>query len=96
MKQSELRQLIREEIRKVMNEAGKVDTAFVLKDIKRFNTGDIDVETLAIDTVKNLGYTPTPTNVKNAMEHLALSVDPETEKLPMDTAIVDELRSIMK
>ena len=96
MKATEFRNLIREEVRKVMKEAGKIDTAFVLKDIKRFNTGAIDMKTLAINTVKNMGYRPTSTNVKNAMEHLAASVDTVTEKLPMDTAIVDELLTMLK
>lgn len=96
MKTSELKNLIREEIRKAISEAGKVDTAFVLKDIKRFNTGAIDMKTLAINTVKNLGYRTTPANVKNAMEHLSASVDTMNEKLPMDTVIVDELHTMLK
>jgi hypothetical protein len=95
MKKSELRQIIKEEISKTLSEAQKYDILAVLKSIREFNRGNIDVEELVLSSVKNLGYKPTPENLDNAEDHFIASMD-SNDKLPEDKVLVKELYQILK
>lgn len=95
MKKSELKQIIKEEIIKVVNEAQKYDILAVLKSIREFNRGNIDLQGLALSSVKNLGYKPTPENLDSAEDHFLSSMD-SSDKLPEDKALVKELHQVLK
>jgi len=95
MKKSELRQLIREEISKVLNEAQKYDILAVLKSIREFNRGNIDVEELVESTLNNLRFEATPDNIEAVTDHFELSMD-DNYKIPVDPAIVRELYAMLK
>jgi len=95
MKKSELRQLIREEISKVLNEAQKYDILAVLKSIREFNRGNIDVEELVESTLNNLRFEATPDNIEAVTDHFELSMD-DNYKIPEDPVIVEELYTMLK
>ena len=95
MKKSELRQLIREEISKVLNEAQKYDILAVLKSIREFNRGNIDVEELVESTLNNLRFEATPDNIEAVTDHFELSMD-DNYKIPVDPVIVEELYTMLK
>ena len=77
-------------------EAQKYDVEAVLRDIREFNRGNIDMETLTISTLKNLGYHVNPDSKIQVEDHFRYSMySAGTERLPMDYTMVRELYDIL-
>jgi len=96
MKKSELRQLIREEISKVVNEATRADIMAVMSDIRRFNRNESEeIDDLVLRTLNNLRFEATPDNIEAVTDHFELSMD-DNYKIPEDPVIVKELYPMLK
>ena len=76
-------------------EAQKYDIEAVLKDIREFNGDNIDMETLTISTIKNLGYYVNPDSIIQVEDHFYASML-DNEKLPIDRTMVRELYGILE
>jgi len=77
-------------------EAQKYDMEAVLRDIREFNRGNIDMETLTTSTLKNLGYHVNPDSKIQVEDHFRYSMySAGTERLPMDYTMVRELYDIL-
>jgi len=94
MKKSELKQIIREEVRKTLHEVNKYDIMAVVSDIKRFNRNEFDMSDLVSRTLVNLEFKETPYNVKVIKSHFISSI--ENDKLPADATMVKELYAMLK
>ena len=96
MKQSELRQIIREEISKVLNEATTADIMAVVSDIRRFNRNEIkEIDDLVLRTLNNLDFKATPDNIEAVTDHFEFSMD-DNDKIPVDPVVVRELYTVLK
>ena len=96
MKKSELRQLIREEIKKTLTEATTADIMAVVSVIKRFNRNEIkEIDDLVLRTLNNLDFKATPDNIEAVTDHFEFSMD-DSDKIPVDPAIVRELYTMLK
>lgn len=72
-------------------EADKVNTMYALKDIDKFNRGEIkSVDDLADSILRNLGYKPTKGNLKAVEDHFGGSAD-DDGKIPADATLIKEL-----
>ena len=76
-------------------EAQKYDIEAVLKDIREFNRDNIDMETLTISTIKNLGYYVNPDSIIQVEDHFYASML-DNERLPIDRTMVRELYDILE
>jgi ribosomal protein L29 len=96
MKKSELRQLIREEIKKTLTEATTADIMAVVSDIRRFNRNEIkEIDDLVLRTLKNIRFKATPDNIEVVTDHFEQSMD-DNYKIPVDPVIVRELYPMLK
>lgn len=95
MKKSELRQIIKEVVIKILNEATRIDISYALKDIDDYNRGLANIEQTAKRIIKNLGYKITKRNLENTIDHLEISSD-SSDRIPKDKDVVKELYKILK
>lgn len=94
MKISELRNIIREEI-SVFKESQNYDIIAVIRSIREFNRGNINLDMLVKYTIKDLGFKPTLNNITNVKSHFLAIMDP-TDWIPQDKTMVRELYQFLK
>lgn len=82
--------------KKKVNEAQKYDLEYAVKSIKDFNRGKYrgDMEELAKDILKDLGFDVTKNNIEATVDHLEMSS--EGEDIPEDKDMVRELYPMLE
>lgn len=82
-----------------LNESASNDISWALKSIKKYNKSskgsNADIEDLAIDIIKNLGYKAVDSNVSNVMNHLIDSSDGD-DNIPEDKTLIKELYPLLE
>jgi hypothetical protein len=86
-------------LEKTVNESVSNDIRSALNAIKSYNKSskkyETDIEDLAIDIIKNLGYKPVDPNVSNVMNHLIASAD-DDDNIPVDKSLIKELYPLLE
>ena len=73
-----------------IDEAQKIDVAYAVKDLEKWNRGEIETPLdLAYSVLTNLGYQKSDQNVKNTESHLSASAD--DGYIPVDATVIREL-----
>jgi hypothetical protein len=82
-----------------LNESTSNNINSALKSIKKYNKStkeyETDIEDLAIDIIKNLGYKAVDPNVSNVMNHLINSSD-DDDNIPEDKTLIKELYPLLE
>ena len=97
MKKSQLRKIIKEEIKKLV-EAGKIDRAYVKKSIAAFNrTSDpsnSDWKTLVVSIIKDLGAKPTKNMIEDLGQHLIIIYSENNDKFPRNFGDANDFKEM--
>lgn len=82
-----------------LSESASVDTAFALKEIKKYNKGqfpyneDKNLNQLASEIIKHLGFKVSDDIIEKVEDHLVAST--EDDEVPADTHLIDEIRDLL-
>ena len=78
-----------------VNEAYSVDVEYVLKEIKEYNRGTINLDQLAERVVKHLNYPTNTSNLRATKDHFYASAEFPSNKIPVDKDVVWELEQFL-
>ena len=78
-----------------VNERLKLDVEFVLREIVRFNNDEFDIYELSERILKHLQYRVNPRNIEIVTDHLLMSADEDTDKIPVDKHLAYELIDLL-
>jgi hypothetical protein len=78
-----------------VNERLKLDVEFILKEIVRFNNDEFDINELSKRILKHFRYSVNPKNIEIVSDHLLMSADEDTDKIPVDKDLFYELIDLL-